>query len=167
MGGDPRLDLVDRGLDLYRELARVLHEKGAPVWQQTDLTVPQLRALFTLADRGQTPIGGVAARLGIGLPAASSLVERLVEQGLVQRTEDSLDRRRTLAGATEAGLALVQRLRQGSREALRAWLEQMDGDDLAALVSGLEALFAIGAVGTAGAHDPVLEERPAGIGRGR
>lgn len=136
--------LVDRGLTLYRDLTRLLHERGAPVWLQTELTFAQLRALFTLADFGPTPIGGVAGRLGIGLPAGSSLVDRLVEQGLVKRREDPLDRRRTLAETTVAGQALAQRLRQGSREALRAWLEQMDGEDLAALVRGLEALFAIG-----------------------
>jgi len=138
-------DLVDRGLDLYKELTRLLHERGAPVWLETELSFAQLRALFTLADCGAVPIGRVAARLGIGLPAASSLVDRLVEQGLAQRREDRLDRRRTLASTTEAGQALAQRLRQGSREALRAWLEQMEGDDLAALVRGLEALFATGA----------------------
>ena len=136
--------LVDRGLTLYRDLTRLLHERGAPAWLHTELTFAQLRALFTLADYGPTPIGRVAGRLGIGLPAASSLVDRLVEQGLVKRREDPLDRRRTLAETTVAGQALAQRLRQGSREALRAWLEQMDGDDLAALVRGLEALFTIG-----------------------
>src|SRR5499426_3534698 len=142
--------LVERGLVLYRDVSRVLHERGAPAWLQTELTFAQLRALFTLADYGPTPIGRVARRLGIGLPAAGSLVDRLVEQGLVKRREDPLDRRRTLAETTGAGQALAQRLRQGSREALRAWLEQMDGDDLAALVRGLEALFAIG--GSSGGH---------------
>lgn len=136
--------LVDRGLTLYRDLSRVLHERGAPAWLQTELTFAQLRALFTLADYGPTPIGGVAGRLGIGLPAASSLIDRLVEQGLVQRREDPFDRRRTLAQTTGAGQALSQRLRQGSREALRAWLEQMDGEDLTSLVRGLEALLSIG-----------------------
>ena len=139
-----RRDLVDRGLELYKEVSRLLHERGAPTWLETELSFAQLRALFTLADCGATPIGRVAARLGIGLPAASSLVDRLVEQGLAQRREDRLDRRRTLASTTEAGLALAQRLRQGSREALRAGLEQMDADDLAALVRGLEALSATG-----------------------
>src|SRR5262249_58897755 len=60
---------------------------------------------FTLADFGPTPIGGVAGRLGIGLPAGSSLVDRLVEQGLVKRRGDPLDRRRTPAETTEIGRA--------------------------------------------------------------
>ena len=136
-------DLVELGLELYRTATRALHEQGAPAWHQVELSVAQLKALFTLVDGGSVPIGGVASRLRIGLPAASSLVDRLVEQGLVERREDRMDRRRTLAQPTAEGEALSQRLRQGSREALRAWLEQMDSGDREALVRGLRALVAI------------------------
>jgi MarR family transcriptional regulator, organic hydroperoxide resistance regulator len=136
-------ELVERGLDLYRTALRALHELGAPAWYQVELSLAQLKALFTLVDAGSMPIGGVAARLKIGLPAASSLVDRLVDQGLVERREDPMDRRRTLAEPTAAGEALAQRLRHGSREALRAWLEQMEHDDLEALVRGLTAMVAV------------------------
>jgi DNA-binding MarR family transcriptional regulator len=136
-------DLVERGLDLYRTAVRALHELGAPAWYQVELSVAQLKALFTLVDGGPMPIGGVASRLSIGLPAASSLVDRLVDHGLAKRREDPLDRRRTLAQPTSGGEALAQRLRHGSREALRAWLERMDRDDLEALVRGLGAMVAV------------------------
>lgn len=136
-------DLVERGLDLYRTAVRALHELGAPAWYEVELSVAQLKALFTLVDGGPMPIGGVAARLGIGLPAASSLVDRLVDQELAKRREDPLDRRRTLAEPTAAGEGLAQRLRHGSREALRAWLERMERDDLEALVRGLGAMVTL------------------------
>ena len=136
-------DLVERGLELYRAAARALHEIGAPAWHQVELSVAQLKALFVLVDGGPTPIGGVAARLSIGLPAASSLVDRLVDHGLVERREDRLDRRRTLAEPTAAGEALAQRLRHGSREALRGWLERMERDDLEALNQGLAAMLSV------------------------
>ncbi len=135
-------DLVGRGLDLYRTTARALH-LVAPAWRDVDVSIAQVKALFALVDSGPTPIGGVAGCLSIGLPAASSLVDRLVDQGLAQRREDPLDRRRTLAEPTEAGEALAQRLRQGSREALRSWLERMDRGDLEALVQGLAAMVVI------------------------
>jgi len=136
-------ELVERGLDLYRTAVQALHLSGAPAWVDVELSVAQLKALFALVDGGPTPIGGVASRLRIGLPAASSLVDRLVDHGLVQRREDRLDRRRTLAEPTDAGQALAQRLRQGSREALRSWLERMDREDLEALVRGLAAMVAV------------------------
>jgi DNA-binding MarR family transcriptional regulator len=146
-------DLVERGLDLYREAALSLHERGMPAWHQVELSVAQLRALFALVDGGPMPIGGLAARLRIGLPAASSLVERLVAQGLAGRREDRLDRRRTLAEPTGAGAALAERLRQGSREVLRARLERMQRGDLEALVRGLEALVAGGSRPASGSQE--------------
>lgn len=142
---------MERGLDLYRTALRALHELGAPAWYEVELSVAQLKALFTLVDGGPMPIGGVAARLSIGLPAASSLVDRLVDQGLAKRREDPLDRRRTLAEPTGDGDALAQRLRHGSREALRAWLERMERDDLDALVHGLTAMVAVASAPLSGA----------------
>ncbi|SRR6266545_8002495 len=134
---------VEHGLALYGMVTRALHELGAPAWHHVELSVAQLKALFALVDGGPMPIGGVATSLGIGLPAASSLVDRLVDQGLAERRDDRTDRRRTLAEPTAAGDALAQRLRHGSREALRAWLERMDRDDLDALVRGLVAMVAV------------------------
>src|SRR5215831_10198603 len=153
-------DVVERGLDLYRTALRALHELGAPAWYEVELSVAQLKALFTLVDGGPMPIGGVAARLSIGLPAASSLVDRLVDQGLVERREDPMDRRRTLAEPTAAGEALAQRLRHGSREALRAWLEQMEHDDLEALVRGLTAMVAVAQAPLAAAAPVASAARP-------
>lgn len=133
-------ELIERGLDLYRVTVKALHHEAAPVWHEVELSMAQLRALFILVDGGPMPIGRLARQAGIGLPAASSLVERLVEHGVAVRREDLVDRRRTLASPSEAGELLAQRLRQGSREALRGWLQRLPPERLAALVSGLEAL---------------------------
>lgn len=136
-------ELIERGLELYRDTCRALHHQGFPIWREVELSMAQLRALFALVDGGPMPIGRLARELGIGLPAASSLVDRLVDQGFVVRREDLIDRRRTLAGVSEAGEQLAQRLRQGSREALMRWLLRMPPERLEALVSGLEALAEI------------------------
>jgi DNA-binding MarR family transcriptional regulator len=133
-------DPIDRALDLYRDTVRALHTHAAPVWRELELSMAQVRALFVLADGGPMPIGQVAVQLGIGVPAASSVVDRLVDQGLALRRGDPRDRRRTLAGPSERGAALAQHLRQGSRDALRGCLERMDRRHLATLVAGLEAL---------------------------
>lgn len=71
-----------------------------------------MQALAFLAYYGSLAVGELAELLGIGNPAASVLVQQLVEQGLVVRSEDVHDRRRTLVTLTEPGARLIR----GQRE---------------------------------------------------
>jgi len=133
-------ELIEQALAAHRAMMRAVHLAGADVWQDLDLTMAQLKTLLTLADVRPATIGQVADALGVGLPNASHLVDRLVHAGLVERAEDPADRRRTLARLAPAGEELVVRLRQGSRDQFRSWLALMDEADLAAFVTGLQAL---------------------------
>lgn len=140
-------EATERAIELCAALTRALHEHSDDAWKDIDLTLPQLRCLFVVARGEPISIGGVAAQLGVQLSTASALLDRLVEQGLVGRREDREDRRRTLASTTEAGASLVSRLRQGSLETLRTWLDALPPADLEALVRGLEALARVGNIG--------------------
>ena len=102
----------------------------------------QMKAVFVLHDLGPLTIGGLAGRLGVGLPATSLLADRLVAGGLAERGrgEDAEDRRRTVLRLSEPGEALAVRLRQGSTQLLAGWLEQLSEPDLESLAQGLRAL---------------------------
>jgi DNA-binding MarR family transcriptional regulator len=132
-------ELVDAAMLAQRQVVQALHAAAEPTWLQLELTMGQVKALFTLADDALT-VSQLADRLGIGKPAASILVERLVQLRLVTRTEDQSDRRRTLVRLTAESTVLVEQLREGGQGTFRAWLGQMDDDDLTALVQGLQAL---------------------------
>ena len=139
-----RTQLIDDALQAQKQVMQAMHTAAEPTWLHLVLTMAQLKGLFALADSPMT-IGQLASALGSGKPAASILVERLVQLGLVERTEDPLDRRRTIARVTARGEELVARLRQGGRDRLRAWLSRLDDEDLAALVQGLQALATVAA----------------------
>ena len=138
-----RESLVQRALQAQKTIVMAMQAAAEPVWLQLDLTMAQLKGLVLLAQDGPLTIGGMAGALGIGRPAASILVDRLVELGLVERTEDPIDRRRTFARLTPRAEELVARLRQGGRERMREWLNRLSDDDLAALARGLHALAAV------------------------
>src|SRR5919205_3487785 len=91
-------------------------QRGSTVWLEVDLTMAQLKTLVVLVDEGPCSISQVADALGVSLPNASHLVERLVRLELAQRAEDRLDRRRTLASATAKGEELLRNLRQGGHD---------------------------------------------------
>ncbi|MGB8644345.1 MAG: MarR family transcriptional regulator [Anaerolineae bacterium] len=119
-------------------------------WLHLDLTMGQVKVLFALCHTGPTSMGGVADKLQIGLPAASVLVDKMVQTQLVERHEDPEDRRRTLVRLTAQGDKLAQHLREGRRELMRDWLDELSEPDLAALERGLGALAQVAAPTHAG-----------------
>ena len=117
------------------------HQAAAtPTWLDLDLTIGQIKAIFMLEARGSMTVGQAASELGIGKPAASILVDRLVQAGLVNRTEDSIDRRRAIVRLTAQGEELVTRLYQGRRELMIESLVRMRNEELEALLMGSRAL---------------------------
>ncbi len=130
---------VDAALQAQRALMEAIHATADPAWLHLDLTMGQLKALFALTDVALT-VGQVADLMGLSKPTASLLVDRLVHLGLVERTEDSQDRRRTRVGLTPAGRDRATRLREGGEERWRSLLSQLAADDLAAWTQGVQAL---------------------------
>ena len=126
-----------------RSIAHSMFQASMPDWIQLDLTMGQLRTLMALAADGPLTVSALAERLAIAKPTASILIDRLVQAGDADRTEDPEDRRRTLVALTPAGRELVARLRDGKSERFERWLAAMQPDDLAALTCGMQALAAI------------------------
>jgi DNA-binding MarR family transcriptional regulator len=136
-------DDVRAVLEAQNVIAHCMKGPDFKTWTRLDLSIGQLRTLMLLSSDGDTTISEIAARLDIGKPASSILVDRLVQLGLAQRTEDTQDRRRTLVALTEEGNSLLTRLRQGNLDRFAQWLTALAPDDLAALRRGMEALRAI------------------------
>jgi DNA-binding MarR family transcriptional regulator len=60
---------------------------------QDGLSMPQIYLLMYLYHEGETRISDIAGLMDVGKAAASQLVDRMVQQGLVERVEDESDRR--------------------------------------------------------------------------
>jgi DNA-binding MarR family transcriptional regulator len=140
---DDRMTVIREIAEAYRQIFRSLHELTTPVWMELDLSMAQLKTLFVLCNDGAVPIGSVAEKLGVGLPTASHLIDRLVQAQLAVRTEDPDDRRRTLACLSPQGEELSERLRQSGWGQLQQRLARLDDATLAALHHGLCALQAV------------------------
>lgn len=133
---------IESIVEAQRLLGRALHA-ASPSWLELNLTMAQLKTLFVLSDEGPLHIGQVGCRMGVTLPTASYQVDRLVRAGLVERVEDSRDRRRTLVHLTPKANDLVRSLRQGRAGLLHTWLSMMSEEDLRALNRSLSRLSAI------------------------
>jgi DNA-binding MarR family transcriptional regulator len=140
---------IERCTETWSRLATMVRPQDS-YWLELDLSMGQLKAIVALTTQGSQSIGKLGRMLGVGEPAASTLVDKLVARGLVAREIDLADRRRTLVVPTDGGRGLVAHLRMLHMERLAEWLGRLETDDLYALQRGLEALVEA-AQSTAGA----------------
>jgi DNA-binding MarR family transcriptional regulator len=94
--------------------------------KSTGLSMPQFSILMQLHHKGSCGMSEVSERFDITAAAASQLVEKLVQAGYLERTEDPSDRRAKLLTLSAKGEELIQ---QGTKERYR-WM-----DDLASTLS--------------------------------
>lgn len=114
-------------------------------WRQVDfadvdVTMPQARCLMYVALNPSISISTLASHLRIGLPAASGLVERLVDAGHLQRNPDPGDRRQQLLTLTTGGQALVERFHELPAEKLGELIAGLDLEELLGLRLGVAAI---------------------------
>jgi DNA-binding MarR family transcriptional regulator len=91
--------------------------------KSTGLSMPQFGVLMQLHYRGACGMSKVSEGFDITPAAASQLVDKLVQSGLIQRVEDPHDRRAKLLNLTDKGRDLIQ---QGIEERYR-WVEELAG----------------------------------------
>jgi len=105
-----------------------------------DISRPQTYLLMILQERGPQTVSELADLLAVSAPSASSLLDRLEERGLVQRTRDAADRRVVHVEVTEGGRTLLDEMAGVKRDHIQRLLSLMDEDDLHAIIGGLDAL---------------------------
>ncbi len=107
-----------------RDIPHELREEMASV------TVHQLEALCSLIDTGGVTMAQLAEKQAIGLSSATALADRLLRQGLAQRTSDPADRRIVRLVPTDTARELVQRFLEAKRRSALRALSVLDDDEL-------------------------------------
>lgn len=88
------------------------------------LSRSMLGTLFHLSHRDHAGVSDLGEHLGVSSPAASQMLERLVEEGLIQRVEDPDDRRMKKITMTEKGYQVMKE----SVSARLGWLEDLTAE---------------------------------------
>ena len=108
-------------------LADPAHLEG---WEAEGLTMAQLRVLYRLnADPGMTA-GTLATALGVRPPTLTGILDRLVDQDLVERQTDPNDRRLVRSVLTAHGRELTTHFTQASRAYIRSIFERLSDAEL-------------------------------------
>jgi DNA-binding MarR family transcriptional regulator len=136
----PGFDEVEEIIRLHWSILTAMQFSSRPDWMELDMTMAQIKALFTISQGEAIPVRRIAEYLDVGQPTASHLVDKLVRQGLASRSENPADRRITLVRLTSEGEDLVRRLYQGGEEQYRAWVKKLSVEERKSLLTGLQAL---------------------------
>ncbi len=89
--------------------------------KEKGLSIPQIGALFRIFQRGNRNVSDIGEELGITNAAASQMLERLVQQGLILRSEDPTDRRQKQIVLTDKGRQILRE----SIQARQLWMEEL------------------------------------------
>ncbi len=96
-----------------------------------DLTLPQLKVLTVLKNSGQSRMTDLAGKLGVSLPTATGLVDRLIDKDCVVRTTYHGDRRVVLCDLSPKGREIATSMNDLRAKSWHALFEQMDDQELA------------------------------------
>ncbi|PRX92526.1 MarR family winged helix-turn-helix transcriptional regulator [Allonocardiopsis opalescens] len=105
------------------------------------LTMQQLKTLIVLSMESPLAAHRLARSLGVGTATVTGIVDRLVDRGLVTRTEDPADRRVRRIALSEAGTRLIDTLRGENEARSMRLLRRLDDEALRALAFALDALY--------------------------
>jgi len=137
---DERVALTNRLISDYDALMHAMALRRTPQFLSIDVTMQQAKLLFLVSIVADATMSSLASRLGVSLPTATGLVDRLVEHGLIARRVSPGDRRHVHVVLTAEGEQALARFREISELQLRQLLDTLDPDDLAALARGVSAL---------------------------
>lgn len=110
--------------------------------RECGLSMSQAGVLFRLHGHGTTKgVTDIGGHLGVSSAAASQLLDRLVQQGLILRSENPEDRRAKRIALTEQGRGVVDGGMKGRERWFHALAEKMTDKERAAVLAGLEILI--------------------------
>ncbi len=121
-------------------LRRALFHSPFDEARQAGLTGPQVRLMASLVARGAMTLTELSRALGMSHSTASGIVDRLQARGLVRRSPDARDRRRTTITVTDQVSRYVHELEAGPASRLVAVLAAATPGQRRLIGSGLRAL---------------------------
>lgn len=150
---DERVTLVGLFLEAHRGLLRAFE----PIHRKDDVSDVEFSALLRI-DRspgGRLRMSDLAAQVGLSTSGITTLVERLMTRGLMERNPDPGDRRALVVTLSDAGRALLTRQLSELLPVMDRCLVEPLGQDLAVFSAALTRVRdVVEPNATAGSHPP-------------
>ena len=115
---DPLVNTLELWIDVFmrRSMQNLIHYA-----RKSGLSMSQLGTLYHLSRMGSSGVSEIGDLLGVTSAAASMMLDRLVQQDLIERSEDPRDRRVKQVVLTGRG----RRVLEESTRTRKAWLNDL------------------------------------------
>ena len=127
--------IISRILHSYNEISKSINP---PSLQQIELTSAQIKALTSFYGAEEYTMSDLSQNLGVTLPTTTSMINRLIQFGFIERKRDNNDRRVVKVKLTVRGRAILRKLMQERRIALEALLQALDNEELRTFLESIE-----------------------------
>ncbi|GGF89625.1 MarR family winged helix-turn-helix transcriptional regulator [Paenibacillus aceti] len=131
---------------LMTSWSKTFRKMQSEIMQHRDLglTGPQFHMLALIARTDSCNVSYLADALEVKPSAITVMVDRLVQNGYVQRRHDEQDRRSVLLSVTEEGAEVFEEAGKKSREVLKSYLQELSSHQLDVLLQVTEKLANMG-----------------------
>lgn len=148
---DPEIDepggteaaLVDEAMLLLPEIVRLHY--GAVTCHPAlhSLSISQIKTLFCLYQHSPCSVSEIAGGLGVAMATASEAIERLVEQGLVERETNPANRRQVILRLTPTARQITAEIKRIRTRQLGRVFERLTPPEQEHFVRALRVLAAV------------------------
>jgi DNA-binding MarR family transcriptional regulator len=121
--------LIEEITDAMRRVARAW-KFNPDSWLGLNLTAAQLKCLLFIDYYGSTNFRNLSDALGVTPPSITEVIDRLVEQELVSREENPVNRRMQILKTTAKGKALMAKLAETRKNFIVSLVQCLDREDL-------------------------------------
>jgi len=132
--------LTERFVQLVEHLNQRMHCRPLDEWEGLDLTIPQFKALALLQHQGPQRMGSLSASMGTTFSSTTSIIDRLVDKGLVERLPDPEDRRAVICRLTPLGQETFEKFWRIGRMQIEELAQRLEDNELETVVRAMELL---------------------------
>ncbi|MCL4338657.1 MarR family winged helix-turn-helix transcriptional regulator [Patescibacteria group bacterium] len=126
-------DKTNELVEMMFKVSRLMKEEMSYTNNLIHLSILQIQTLIFLSQNKKVSMGDIAGYFRIELSSATSLLNKLCDQGLVQRHEDKEDRRLVMITLTDKGKTLLKQAishRRIKLEKMLSYLSQREKSEL-------------------------------------
>lgn len=136
MGKDNKIELVN----MIFKVSRLLKDEMSYTNDLIHLSILQIQTLVFLSKNKKASMSDIAGYFRIEMPSATSLLDKLYEEKLVDRSADAHDRRLVIITLTDKGKGLLKQAmceRRSKLEKVLSYLSTKERSDLSSIINTL------------------------------